>query len=576
MQKIAFVADPHFHDITHRPLRPEAPTAAIRTLADTVASTRVFNESYPATRAALDDIVARGIRLVVIAGDLTDDGQAHATKAVAALLNEYSARHGLRFFATPGNHDLYAMHGRHQSKRFLNADGTHTLATSDATAAAGDSVERIASAEMYCGGYAATLAALAPFGFFRDPRDLHWESPFGGDDRLAARTFDIRSADGATVRRMIDASYLVEPEPGLWLLSIDADVFEPRDGGGDPAAEGSYIDSTEAGWNFVARDKPFLLPWMRDVAQRAAAKGKHLLAFSHYPAVDPMADTSPLERQMGGDSDFLARLPARSVASAVADTGIRVHFSGHLHLNSTARHRDGAAFLINVAIPSLVAFPAAYKIVSPGTGRLDVQTVSLDEVPQFDVAFGLYRAELARAPGSDSLLPRAKSYGEFLNRHLAELVVRRHLAREWPADFAALAMDLSLGDLQRIGATALPLTIAEARAGATPAARDGDSCMDLVQDWYRLRKGRDLARRGIDATRLSTYRALAALFAAGSWPAESAQARIGALLQIMAGYLDDLPSQDLSINLGDGTIRDSNAERPADTVRTPSGGGRDR
>ena len=52
-----------------------------------------------------------------------------------------------------------------------------------------------------------------------------------------------------TVRRMIDASYLVEPVDGLWLLSIDANVFEPRDGDLDPAAEASYIDSTDAGWN---------------------------------------------------------------------------------------------------------------------------------------------------------------------------------------------------------------------------------------------------------------------------------------------------------------------------------------
>jgi 3',5'-cyclic AMP phosphodiesterase CpdA len=48
----------------------------VRTLADTMISTRVFNEGGPAFRAVLDDIVARGIRLVVIAGDLTDDGQA--------------------------------------------------------------------------------------------------------------------------------------------------------------------------------------------------------------------------------------------------------------------------------------------------------------------------------------------------------------------------------------------------------------------------------------------------------------------------------------------------------------------
>ena len=136
-------------------------------------------------------------------------------RASVALLGRYRARHGLRFFATPGNHDLYAIHGRHQRRRFLDPDGGHTLVTSDPAAAQGASAARVVSAEMYCGGYAAALGAMAELGFFRRPEHLHWESPFGADDGLGARRFAIRSADGGTERRMIDASYLVEPVPGL-------------------------------------------------------------------------------------------------------------------------------------------------------------------------------------------------------------------------------------------------------------------------------------------------------------------------------------------------------------------------
>ena len=329
----------------------------------------MFNESFAALPALLDDIVARGIRLVAVLGDLTDDGQAATMRASVALLDRYRERHGLRFFATPGNHDLYAIHGRHQGKRFLDPDGGHTLVTSDPAAPAGASMARVVTPEMYCGGYAAALAAMADFGFFRRPEHLHWESPFGADDALAARSFAIRSADGGTVRRMVDASYLVEPVRGLWLLSIDANVFEPRNGDLDPAAEASYVDSTDAGWNAVVRLKPFLLDWMADVAARARAGGKRLLAFSHYPCLDLLGATHADEVALFGETGLVRRTPTAATARAVAATGIGVHFSGHLHVNDTTIWRDGARSLVNVAVPSTVAFPPATRSPPSRTRR---------------------------------------------------------------------------------------------------------------------------------------------------------------------------------------------------------------
>src|SRR5690606_39128897 len=101
-----------------------------------------------------------------------------------------------------------------------------------------------------------------------------------------------RSSDlGRIRRRMIDASYLVEPVEGLWLLSLDANVFEPRNGAHDPVPEASYHDSTDAGWNAMLRHKPFVLEWASWVAARARAAGKHLLVFSHYPMIDSMHGT---------------------------------------------------------------------------------------------------------------------------------------------------------------------------------------------------------------------------------------------------------------------------------------------
>jgi 3',5'-cyclic AMP phosphodiesterase CpdA len=555
---IAVIADPHFHDIANRQGSHRAPLAAVRTLADTMESTRVFNESYRALPTLLDDIVSRGISLVVIAGDLSDDGQTSTMAAAAALLADYSARHGLRFFATPGNHDLYAIHGRHQSKRFLNADGTHALVTSDATAPQGASVETVVTQDMHCGGYAETLAAMAPFGFFRRPEFLHWETPFGASDDLGTRCFEIVSKDGRTRRRMIDASYLVEPEKGLWLLSIDANVFEPRNGDLDPAAESSYIDSTDAGWNSMLQNKPFILGWMKDVAVRAKALGKRLLTFSHYPAIDPLGGTAAQEAKLLGDTNFVRRTPAPVVAETVAATGVGIHFSGHLHINDTAVFRSGSDFLVNISVPSMVGFPSAYKLVDLGPERLKVRTITIADVPGFDAAFGLYQAEAKRDVGDTGDLLDAASHIDFLSRHLAAMVRHRYLPREWPQDLARLVPLLSLADLAGIAGVARPLRPQEVEPGKfrvpRAVASDDIGFFDMVVDWYRLRKGRELALDFVPADRLAAYRRLARRYAAVSWPSGSLQSRLASFLAILDSYLASQPSRNFSVDLATGEV----------------------
>ena len=68
MEPVAVIADPHYHDVDYRPGVGRGPGVAFRTLADTAESTRVFNESFAALPALLDDIVATVRRGVTAAG----------------------------------------------------------------------------------------------------------------------------------------------------------------------------------------------------------------------------------------------------------------------------------------------------------------------------------------------------------------------------------------------------------------------------------------------------------------------------------------------------------------------------
>jgi hypothetical protein len=78
--------------------------------------------------------------------------------------------------------------------------------------------------------------------------------------------------------------------------------------------------------NAVVRLKPFLLEWMADVAARARARGKRLLAFSHYQALDTLGDSHADEVALFGETGVgrggrrSRRRPARSRQPASEST----------------------------------------------------------------------------------------------------------------------------------------------------------------------------------------------------------------------------------------------------------------
>jgi len=54
---------------------------------------------------ALDELVKKDIKLVVLPGDFTDDGQPMNVRKLRQILDEYVKCHQMRFFISTGNHD---------------------------------------------------------------------------------------------------------------------------------------------------------------------------------------------------------------------------------------------------------------------------------------------------------------------------------------------------------------------------------------------------------------------------------------------------------------------------------------
>lgn len=486
MTKIAVVADVHLHDLYggYGMVEEGSGELALRTLADTTASTRVFNESYPAFLAVLDDIVRRGIRDVVLLGDYSDDGQPGAVTALKAILSSYEEQHGLRFFATFGNHDCFGPVPHKQAKRLTKADGSAPLLVA--------SEDYQKPADMVRSGMLGmktldAMQAMAPYGIARPYDVLHWETPFGNPDALSNRRPD------ASNIACLDASYLIEPQQGLWLLMLDANVFQNT---GD-----TWTLKADAAWDHVLAQRPYLLTWIEDVACRAKELGKTLLAFSHYPAL-------PLALQGEGDAvkaactaEWLKRMPMLETGRRLSKAGIAWHFSGHMHVSARVEH----AGLANIAVPSPVAYPGGYVVVTGIVGSIDVETIKLADVAGFDVAFPAYRFQSGKCEkqSCDTIIA-ASNYAEFLFAHMRGLIEHRHLPADWSMDFHS-QMDEPLGNLLR--RESWPKGFMQRWQHMASM-----SLRQMVEDYYLFRAGGEFALVDLPVARIEFYRDIAAQF----------------------------------------------------------------
>jgi 3',5'-cyclic AMP phosphodiesterase CpdA len=485
--QIAFISDAHIQDVDGHAER-------VRSMEVQVQSTRLFNENYYALLAALDDVARRNIRWVVLPGDLTDNGQFFNQQKIKNILHSYTQRKGMRFFVTTGNHDPALPLGLMQKNaHFLAADGSRV------------------TREDSCAGYVSQMECYADFGFFPRKDDCYWESPFTSytydkysyedacrESVLSKRTYTLCDSLTAT-----DASYLVEPVDGLWLLAIDGGVYLPKE-----MKDGKWsYQGSSAGYNLVLKHKPFLLPWVRKVVEEAQKRHKTLVAFSHYPLVDFNDGVSESVRRMWGDRRFdLHRVPEAEVSEAFLQAGLCLHFAGHMHVNDTGiwEGKDGK-HLYNIQVPSIATYVPAYKILTIESDEVfRVETVTLDTVPGFDSLFPLYRAEYqsdslkGHSPVWNKEILSARTYGEFCDYQFRDLVRLRFIPRDLPESWRAC--------LDFTGAQMLEAVSGEEKSDDADWT---DWCMkDLVLDLYRLRYAERLALEDIPRTRLAVYRYL--------------------------------------------------------------------
>lgn len=621
--QVAFMPDIHFHDV-YGELEGSAfkgiPTGAmghhalIRTMQAQLTSTRLFNENYFVLIAALDEIVKRKITYVALPGDFSDDGQPVHIRGLTRLLNYYHTTHGLQFFATPGNHDPVRPFDTPGGKPdFMAADGTPIAIYSpdskrcqskqnNTVATTGKSL--VCTPDIRQWGYENILREMASFGFTPSKKNLFWTTPFASytpEDytftralsaaRLSKRRVDIcqqMTADKkALCEKMLDASYLVEPVEGLWLLAIDANVYLPQARIG-PTGERVFSGSGNAGYNAVRKHKPYLEKWIKAVVGEANKRGKTLIAFSHFPMVEFYDGQSNTIADIFGNANFqLARKPEIPTSDWLADLGLKIHIGGHMHMNDTGTITSSAGnTLVNIQAPSLAAYVPAFKLVTlRGQKSVEVETVVVDQVPRFRELFEHYRTEhnaLETTPSGTLSAPiwneeilAAKTYREFTEWHLRELVRLRFLPGEWPADLRETLRTFTGEEL---------LTLAFWQANEKSSALSGFAKSDpqwasaqtrcqqwlkknalnshnlrewrgqnLAEDFYRLRNAGSLALADIPSQNLADYQLLLKAYRAQASPTPLQQ-RLKNVLAVLSGFQQGAPDNHFKLNLTTGKI----------------------
>ncbi|MEC3876557.1 metallophosphoesterase family protein [Chryseobacterium salviniae] len=570
--QIAFLSDVHFQDLYGSfsdhdfkgIINPKTGKPTIlRTMDAQLHSTRIFNENYFAFLKALDDIAQKGIKIVAMPGDFSDDGQAYNLRGLHQILSKYHQQYGIEFYMTTGNHDPVGPFRKEGGKDdFMGQNGYPLGIYSKENI--GKANHKIITKDIAESGYLEILNELKDFGFYPKKKDLFWGTPFtqyspkdySYEKALQDADYTQRIYDVAEGFPVPDLSYVAEPVKGIWLMAIDGNTYIPRNLNGSSKDPENYKGAS-VGYNNVLTHKKHLIDWVKRTMAEAKNNGKTVIAFTHYPMIDfNDGATAELKSLLGEKKWQMERVPEEEVAKAFAEAGLQVHFAGHMHINDTGIRNINGRMLVNVQVPSLAAYIPAYKILTIHTPeKIEVQTEVLNDVPHFNELFPLYEAEYNALQNSGNTtiwnrdILKSKSYHDFMLFHLKELVRLRLIPEDWPEDFIEKTKNFTGENILFLIQNKEQIK----KKRIKPELFKEWTMEDLLLDLYKFQSADELARKDIPYERLKQYKILEELFSAyqGQNPLTVTFRKVFKILSLLSG---GDPADHYEINLKNNTL----------------------
>ncbi|WP_298646743.1 metallophosphoesterase [uncultured Proteiniphilum sp.] len=183
-------------------------------------------------------------------------------------------------------------------------------------------------------------------------------APFGYSDALK--------------RDKASLSYLAEINEGVWLLCFDTNRYE------------EHTTTSVTGGRIL----PETMDWALDILYEAKEKGITVLGMMHHGLVEHMPYQAAFFPQYLIDE-------WEKNAGLLADTGLKVVFTGHFHANDITMHTSSAGnILYDVETASLAQYPFAYRIMELNDTGLSIDTRFVAAIPGNADLAAVYRDKL--------------------------------------------------------------------------------------------------------------------------------------------------------------------------------------
>jgi hypothetical protein len=257
---------------------------------------QLIQYSDPIWREVLAELKTENPDILLVPGDITKDGEKIGHEAMASFFNELRSN-GTKVYVIPGNHDI-----NNAKAKIYDGDNAYPV----------DMTSKEEFASIYGNfGYNDAIA--------RDPNSL---------------------------------SYVVQAEPGLRLIGIDASKYEEYGPSGDVAA---------------GRIKPKTLTWILE--QLAQAKQAHMTVFAmmHHNLIEHYKGQSQLDPGYVID-DW------QNVVNTLMDAGLTIIFTGHYHANDISSYSHNGKELYDIETGSLVTAPIPYRMVTLKENKLQIES----------------------------------------------------------------------------------------------------------------------------------------------------------------------------------------------------------
>ena len=293
--RFAVISDLHFYDVS----LGVTGAAFEREL---YGDRKLLVESEELLDFAVEELLRADVQFVLISGDLTKDGEMLNHQRLAEKLQQL-VDGGIKVYVTPGNHDVNSFNAvRFEGDQKIPVDA--------------------ASAEDFARIYA----------------------NMGYGDALMRDTGSL--------------SYVAEPLPGLWVVSIDACRY-PENLPGQPEVVSGRVSQALEGW-------------LADVLGEAAGQGKAVLAIMHHGVVEHWDGQAKLH------PDYLVE-DFKHFGQFLASYNVRLVFTGHYHAQNIAEARFGGKPLFDVETGSLVTYPCPIRYAELKDGAFAVTTDTIGD-----------------------------------------------------------------------------------------------------------------------------------------------------------------------------------------------------